>query len=123
MILQPGDYANLHQPEQAKISGRADTQAMFFQRWPRPVFLIPHVPPASTRVMSPAQLGIVTLGTYYLGNSKRHHAKAEGLIFLHPPKQGCLERLSFNPHADCKSFYIRPMVNKQGKNAVRDGKR
>lgn len=30
MILPLGDYANLHEPEQAKISGRADTQAMFF---------------------------------------------------------------------------------------------
>ena len=88
---------------------------MFFQWWPRLIFLIPHVPSAGTRAMPPVWLGIVALGTYYLGNSKRDHAKAEGLIFLHPPKQGCLERLSFNPHADCKSFYIRPTVNKQEK--------
>jgi len=44
--------------------------------------------------------------------SKRDCTKAEDLIFLCPSKQGCPERLSFNPHADCRSFHVRLMVNK-----------
>jgi len=88
---------------------------MSLQWRPRLVFPILHLPPAGTRAVSPAQWAIVAVGTYHLGNLKRDCAKAEGLIFLCTAEQSCLERLSFNPHADYRSFCIRPTVNKQEK--------
>lgn len=92
---------------------------MFFQQQPRLFFPIPHVPPAGSRAMLTARPGMVA-GTYQFRNSKRDCAKAEGLILLCPPKQGCLERLSFTPHTGCISLY-KTKSEQAGKGAVRDG--
>lgn len=81
-------------------------------------FLMPQLqrPCASRRCLDdvPAHL-LKALGTNYLRYSKRNCTKAEDLIFPRPPERGCLERLSFNPHADCKSFLLKLTVNKQEK--------
>lgn len=81
-------------------------------------FLTPQLqgPCASRRCLDdvPAHL-LKALGMNYLGYSKRDCSKAEDSIFPCPPERGCFERLSFNPHADCKSFLLKLTVNKQEK--------